>query len=424
MSDSQMQLTEFDQADASPGNTGARSGSGQEPVDSQPSIGEQDVGEFDPPDGGYPADQIGELAQGSIDTTLCVENGTVDPTFVTIAGEGGMGTKQSITSPDAVFTIASACLGKPVLITGGGMNTPMGSGAVFGRLTDVVEESDTVQVTVDELYHRNGTARTDSRSRTLGSYELSVPATERDCIKAIQALSLWETDEIDYLNPVKRHREQVACEQIDQFKALSPADKIDTPEYSTTLEVVSEPYETHAVIPRGTLNDRTVRVLSVSVSNPRGGYYQLGIGLGSQSRPGTEIPTCYISTSYKSPPTPNTAFTRESRFDSTEIEVTPIDHPPNPEVVEPNEEVMNSPLPEPRMRTPLDEIDGIGETTARKIRRKADEKVSAESVAHTLFGEGDTHQASQRGIRSVLESLPNSDRIFKQLESYTPTEED
>lgn len=418
MSHSQQSLADFDEPrpnrESEPGN-GHTSESRPEPDESV-----YEGTEFTVPISEYPKQAIDELKSASIEATLCIVGGTVTPTFATIAGLGGMGGRKPIEKPDAVHSVAADCVGLPVVITGGGMNTPMGSGAVFGRLTDIKYDGGTLQVTTCELYHQHGTARADEQTRTLGSYQLSVPATRTDCVDAVRALAPWEAGDLEYLNPIERNQHERSTRLIESFEALSPADRLDTPAYSTTLEVVSEPFETYAVIPRGTLGERPVEVLAVTVSNPRGGYYQLGIGTDGRIRRGSDTPTCYISHSASTPPTPNTAFTRDKTFASADLDVTPIDHPPDPEVVPPDETVLNSPLPEPRMRTSLETIDGIGEKTARKIRRAADERVSADSLAYTLFGEGDTHQEAIRAIKTILNRLPKHEDIYQQLESYTP----
>lgn len=367
----------------------------------------------------YPESTISELSESAIEPLLCVQDGIVEPAFASVAGRGGMGARKPIDNPDAAHAVAEACIGLPVVITGGGTNTPMGSGAIFGRLTDVERDGDTISVTVYELYHQNGSARREEQARTLGSYRLSVPATRQNCADAVEALSQWESGEIDFLNPAARQTHELSVKQTELFEELSPADRVDTPAYSTTLEVVSEPFETYAIIPRGTLSERTIKVLSVVVSNPIGGYYQLGIDISS--KPGTDVPSCYLSHSQGHPPSPNTAFTRDTSFPSTDLDVTPIGHPTDPTVVPPDEDVLQSPLPEPRMQTVLEEIDGIGEKTTRKIRKQAEERVTAESLAYALHGDGDTHQESVNAIQQVIDRLPRSEDIYGQLESYTPT---
>lgn len=376
--------------------------------------------EFAQPDDDYPEAAIRELADDQFTPRLCVQSGVVEPSFATIAGRGGMGGRTTIENKDAVYDAAVACLGLPVVITGGGTGTPMGSGAIYGRLTDATLGSESVSVTVIELFHENGTASQDENTRTLGAYQLSVPATVRDCKAAVTALSQWEDDTIEFLDPTTRQRHEIRSERFEAFEALSPADRVHTPEYSTQLEVISEPFKTYAVISRGTLNERTVRVLSVAVSNPNGGFYQLGIDISDRDTANSGVPVCYLSQSQSSPPTPNTAFTRAGRFPSTKLDVTTIEHPPDPTVIPPDEDVQQSPLPEPRMQTSLDEIQGVGQKSTWHIRQVADSRVTVESLAHTLYGDGAHHQECLPQIRAVLDQLPNNDAIYGQLESFTP----
>lgn len=368
----------------------------------------------------FPGEDIGTLSSGEITVNLCTPDDTVSPTFQTIAGDGGMGASKSVDDPSAVADVLADCVGLPVLVTGGGMSTPMGSGAVLGRLLDYSQSDGDIRVELKELYRQQGRSRRETRTRRIGAYEVSLPASAGDCRDAIAALVAWERDEVEYLNPRERQKNELVHERLEMFRALSPADKVETPEYATRLEVVSEPFETHAVIPRGTLSDQTVEVLAVVVNNPNGGYYQLGIDHGESVTRGSEVPTCYLSASSQSPPTPNTAFTRDAKFSSTDLEVTPIEHPPDPEVVPPDEDVLESPLPEPRLRTSIDDIDGVGEKTAMKLHRATDERVSADSLAYTMFGDGDIHTASLREIEDVLDSLPRKEQVFEQLKQFTP----
>lgn len=367
----------------------------------------------------FPSSQIETLASGVISLTLCVEGGTVSPDFQTIAGSGGMGTASSISNPTTVTDIATACIGLPVLLTGGGMNTPMGSGVVVGRLQEVTNDGDQISIELHELYRQQGKARPETRHARLGAYELSVPASTIDCQAAIDALSAWNAGDIEYLDPAERRTQELVADRVATFENLSPADKLETPAYASRLEVVSDPFETHTVIPRGTLSNRTIEVLSVIVDNPNGGYYQLGIETSPTGR-NSSVPSCYLSSSSSTPPTPNTAFTRDKKFSSAEFEVTPINHPPDPEIVPPDEDILESPLPEPRLRTSMDDLDGVGEKTAMKLHRATDEHVSAESIAFTMFGDGDIHTSTLREVEQILKSLPQTESVFGQLEGYTP----
>ncbi|QLH82334.1 hypothetical protein [Halosimplex pelagicum] len=418
MTHSQEPLTAFDDVETDQPNSPSESTSNEEPSHNLRETDTEDT-DFSNPES-YPDSSVDSLSSSEITINLCAPDGTVSPTFLTVAGSGGMGAGKSVEAPGTVVGTLEACIGLPVLVTGGGMSTPMGSGAILGCLLGVTRSGDGVRVELKEVYQQQGTSRREKRTLRLGAYEVSLPESTADCREALRALVAWERDEVDYLNPVERQKHEIVDERLKTFEKLSPADKLETPEYASRLEVVSEPFDTHAVIPRGTLSNRTVEVLAVTVNNPNGGYYQLGIERGKSTMGTNEIPTCYLSTSAQSPPTPNTAFTRDAKFSSTELEVTPIEHPPDPEVIPPDKEILNSPLPEPRLRTSVDELDGVGEKTAMKLHRTTDNRVSAESLAYTMFGNSDIHNATLSEIKAVLKSLPRKEQVYEQLKKYTP----
>jgi hypothetical protein len=420
MSYHQESLSAFDQSASKPESGTDAPNESTDRQTSDSGIGENTG--FESPETGYPEATIRELATRTVEPVLCTEDGTVNPKFSTIAGVGGMAAARGIENPETVCEIVEVCIGHPVIVTGGGMGTPMGSGAIYGRLAGVTTDEETVQVTVKELYEENGRSCQQTQTRTLGAYQLSVPATHNDCADAVTALSQWEKETIDYLNPVERQKHDLATTQQSVFEDLTPGDTVDTPVYVTTLKVVSHPFETYAIIPRGTLSERTVSVCAVTVSNPRGGYYQIGIEdtASGQRYSSPEVPSCYLSGPSTAPPTPNTAFTRDTKFASTDTEVTSGENPPDAEVVSPDEDVLSSSLPEPRLQTPLVQIDGIGEKTAFKIRRATEQKVSAESVASALYGSGKPHTESVREIKSILDKLPSSAEIYRHIEEYEP----
>jgi hypothetical protein len=420
LSSEEKPLTEFDTTESgvnNDDNTKAAT-SAEPPTPLQSHIEESSLQR---PGSEFPESRISELEDGTYKPRLCVESGVVEPTFATIAGRGGLGGPTTIENKQSVYETARACIDLPVVITGGGTGTPMGSGAIYGCLDDVALEEESVTVTLTELYHENGTANQDKKARTLGSYRLSVPAKLSDCKVAVAALSQWETGVIEFLNPRMRRFKEMREDRFNTFEALSPADRLNTPEYASQLEVVSEPFETYAIVPRGTLSEKQKPVLAVVVSNPNGGFYQLGIGIRKRDRVVEEVPLCYLSQSQNTPPTPNTAFTVGGRFASTKLEVTPIAHPPDPTVIAPDTEVLESPLPEPRLRTSLEEIDGIGHTSMSHIRDIVDDRVSAESVAHTLYGDGDHHdEEAIAKITGVIDALANKENIYRRLKSYSP----
>jgi hypothetical protein len=431
MTSTQKQLTSFDSEEDTDETTNANpdtddNSNTPKPLDS----------EFDPErsefnravENQYPAASISTLSEGEVTSNLCLENGTTSATYSVIAGSGGMGSGRQIKNPADVFHTAIQCKSLPVMIMGGGMSTPMGSGATAGRLESVSKLTDDtgnisgVKVEVVELYQQQGRARRETRVFTIGSYQLLLPTTAGDAKKASAALTAWEQDRIDYLDPQKRQKHTLAENRRELFQLLTPADRIEIPVYESQLEVISEQFDTYAVRPRGTLSNEYTKVQSVTVNNPNGGYYQLGMEqptLPESTNP--EIPTIYISVSCNSPPTPNTAFTCDGRFSSTEVEVTPIKHPPNPTVIDPDTDILESPLPEPRLRTPLEEIDGIGEKTSLKLSKAVGrDHISAESVAHTLFNNGSIHEDATGDIERILSSLPKTDSIYSQIRQYTP----
>jgi hypothetical protein len=412
MSDSQPALSEFD---------GKTARTKPEPADTPPEpISIPSHSQFESAGGEYPDSQIGALTDGStISVSLCIPKGTVSVTFTHLAGSGGMGPTAEIDNRDEVAGLLDQLKGHPLLVTGGGMNTPMGCGFVLGRLTDTRAVDATVEVEYRELFRHSKRSRDTTETKRLGSYQVFVPKTDHDSQRAAKALTHWEAGELEHLNPEKRAQEKAKEQHQEAFDSLSPGDKIETPEYATRLDVISEPYETHAVIPRGTLGEKTVSVTAVVVANPRGGYYQIGMNPNSNSRY-MDGPTCYMSGSKQTPPTPNTAFTRDVRFSCGDIDITTIEHPPDPTIIEPDAAVLESPLPEPRLQTALDSLDGIGEKTSRKIQRLADQRVTAETLAWSLFGDGETHTESHREIENTLKSLPKHEQIYDQLQKYTP----
>lgn len=413
MSDSQPALSEFD---------GKTARTKPEPADTTPEpISIPSHSQFESAEGQYPDTQIGALTDGStISVSLCVPEGTVSVTFTHLAGAGGMGPTTEIDNHDEVTRLLDQLKGHPLLVTGGGMNTPMGCGFVLGRLTDSSAVGATVEVEYRELFRHAKRSRDTTETKRLGSYQVFVPKTDHDSQRAAKALTYWEAGELEHLNPEKRARQKAKEQHQEAFDSLSPGDKIETPEYATRLDVISEPYETHAVVPQGTLGEKVVKVTSVVVENPRGGFYQIGMNPNSSSRYGSG-PTCYMSRSNQTPPTPNTAFTRDATFSCEKIEITSIEHPPDPTSIEPDMEVLESPLPEPRLQTTLDDLDGVGEKTSRKIRRIANERVTVETLAWTIFGEGTVHTTSQREIGKALGSLPKHEQIYDQLENVAAT---
>lgn len=412
MTESQSALTEFEE--------GSQTTSSKSPEPNIEPVSIPANSCFTIPDEEYPKRVIAQLTdESTIRLSLCVPNGTVSTTFTHLAGEGGMGPGSQVNNPREVKGLLSSLNKIPILVTGGGMNTPMGGGFLLGRLVESKLTGNTVEINYKELYRHSKPSREARNTKRLGAYQLFVPQTQDDLESAVKALTHWENGETEYLNPEKREANRAKEQHQAAFESLSPGDKVETPEYATRLDVISEPFNTHAIIPRGTLKDKSVEVIAVTVENPRGGFYQLGMSPTASSRYQSG-PTCYMSRSTKTPPTPNTAFTRDASFSCDDIEIITIDHPPDPTVIEPNKEVLQSPLPEPRLQTSLEELSGIGEKTSRKINRVSDTRVTAESLAWALFGEGTNHTDSQREIKGILDSLPKHEQIYDQLSKYAP----
>ena len=366
--------------------------------------------------GGYPEEKIKQEAKEVFSHSLQTKEGTVKPSFSAIAGRKETGPPGVLDNAEAARSIASQLIGQPIILTGGGLGMPGGAQAIFGKLEKVFDTNG-LKINFEEIYRLNGPNKTVVKTRRIGAYQLSVPTTEDDRKKAVAALEQFQTGDVEYIDPVKHSKESLKRQQISAFKELSPGDTVLTPEYATTLTVVSHPFDTYAVIPRGDRNNIPKRVTAVVVNNPRGGYYQLGIS-ETVSRYSNK-PVCYMSGSDSHPPTPNTAFTRSSGFDSTDVEITTINDAKDVDVVQPDEEILNSPLPEPRMQTSLSEIEGVGEKTRRKIW-KISSGISVDSLAHTLYGEGDEHKRELRSIKKIIDSLPSSEKIYEQIKSYTP----
>jgi hypothetical protein len=355
----------------------------------------------------YPSETIAALEDDQATYTLCVPDGEVETTYTVIGGRGGMGPSGDLPNADRVFSTAESLIGAPVLLFGGGMNAVGGGGALFGRLIDTTKASESVRVTLDPIFRRSGYCRKDERSAILGSYCLSVPATASDAQAATAAFTAWLDDDIDYLIPAKRETASNVKAITESFQSLSPGDKVQTPVYSTTLTVVSEPYDTYVRIRSLNFDDKFHSVQSVTVDNPRGGYYQLGLKEPSSQ---TSYPTCFMSRSSSSPPTPNTSFGRDAKFSSTDLEITANDQPVD--VVPPDEEVIESPLPESCMRKSVGDIDGVGEKTTQQLFKEL-KTTDAHKLAFNLHGTGDDlHEAD---IVRALDGLSTKSVVLREL---------
>jgi hypothetical protein len=370
---------------------------------------------FHKPPSDYPTPRISELAQSKHSIRLWVNNAEHTVAFAMIGGTPGMEPNHNPSKTSALKQFLQKWRDRPIVISGGGSNTPMGHGRSLCRLNHVEKADKEVHINTEEIYYEDGTVTKEERRRRIGPYQIGVPVTESDYVTLIAGLSAWEKDDVEYLNPNRAKKANRHCEIQKQFDALSPGDRLNIPVYETDLEVVSNQFDTHAVIPRGTLSSQTVAVRSIVVSNPRGGYYQLG--LETAGKPDT-IQSCYIGISNHHPPSPNTAFTRDNRFSADEVSVTPIPNPTDQMVVEPDEDVLDSSLPEPRLQTRISEIDGVGEKTEQKLRDYFERRVTVERLAYSVFGPGEPSTGTADDVLSVLEGLPQNESVISHLRSH------
>lgn len=364
----------------------------------------------------YPTTTIKELANstetGKLQTTDCV----VSPTFASVAGEGHMGSPSPIENKQSVLKVLQRLTDLPVVLTGGGMGTPMGAGAVYGKLTKVTECENTVKVHVEELYRISGRNRDRTHKSKIGSYCISVPITKNDCRATIKALSEYAQNKTEYLDPAKKEKKDKINRYLKTFDDLEPGDKITIPTYTTRLDVVSKPYKTHVSIPRTNGEDRKREVTSIVVNNPNGGFYQLGLSTSTSIKSNQSL-TCYVSSSKSTAVTPNTTFTRDTKFNIADAEIKKIPNPVDPTVINPDEEILNSPLPEPRLQKNMNDISGVGQKTTRRLFKITENRHSAHTIAHSIFNDENLHPKSLDEIMDVIDSLPSSEQVYEQLKS-------
>lgn len=368
---------------------------------------------------GYPESLINQQADGTITVPMCLPNGETTAEFTVIGGSGGMGPGSPLESPEETAEIIQKLVNAPCILSGGGMGAVGGSGFELGQLvgvdadltTDCQSDDGSVRVTINQLFKPNGRTRDRNRRARLGSYELAVPVTKSDCEAAVEGLSAWKNDEVDHFFPGDREAAEESNRLESRFEDLKPGDTVEVPAYSTTLTVISEPYETYVTIPKIDFGDKHYSVTSVTVDNPRGGFYQLGIRSRSDA---TKAPMCYLSGSSSSAPSPNTSFRRDEKFSAQKVEMENGTRDETAKTVGPDEEVLNSPLPERCVRTSLSDIDGVGEKTARTIRSELDHRVDAHKLAYSLHtDEGPYHGAD---VHRALNGLAAKSKILDKVE--------
>lgn len=367
----------------------------------------------------YPESLIDQQADGTITVSMCLPNGEATAEFAVIGGSGGMGPGTPLENPKPTADIIQELIEAPCILSGGGMGAVGGSGFEIGQLVgvdadltpDSQGEDSTVRVTINQIFKPNGRTRDRNRKARLGAYELAVPVTKSDCEAAVDGLSAWTSDEVEHFFPSDREAAEESSRLESCFEDLNPGDTVEVPAYSTTLTVISEPFDTYVTIPKIDFGDKHYSVTSVTVDNPRGGFYQLGIRSRGDA---TKAPMCYLSGSSSSPPAPNTSFRRDEKFSAQKVEMengTPGD---TTQTVGPDEEVLNSPLPERCVRASLSDIDGVGEKTARSIRSELDHRVDAHKLAYSIHtDEGPYHAAD---VHRALDGLAAKSKILTRLE--------
>jgi len=280
--------------------------------------------------------------------------------FVRVAGNGGMGPSELDAPEEAAATLTDT-VGSPVVLSGGGR--VVGDQRYgFGSLESVTTEGDSIRVEIDENHAINGRHKDDPRTPILGSWQVFIPTTVREAETTASALRAYRTGETDHFGASERRRANKRERIYERFWSLSPGDTVSTPAYATDLTVISHSYDVWATGTSTLRGTTDKQVHAVVLSNPRGGFYQLGI---QQSCSNDELPTCYLSRSLKHVPTPNTEFTVEDRFSADDCEVengSPADDAP---LAIPDREVAESPLPPKCRHNTLCDFDGIGDNTAR-----------------------------------------------------------
>lgn len=379
--------------------------------------------------GKYPTEKIARISKSDFRLKLTTPNKSKNVAFSLIAGSGGMGHKANIENQDSVQSILKHLYDTPVLLTDGGSLIQSDIPYTICNLKDSELKDGSISVTLDIIYEADNNLTNsnidqldaETITRTLGSYQISVPRTPEDFINSQETLSHWCEGRTTYLFNTNRKQKQAVTAAQETFTNATIADKLSTPIYETDLEVVSETFDVCATKQRKGIKSLQREVTAIVVSNPNGGYYQLGIEKDSK-HDDLSMPSCYLSGSQNTPPTPNTSFRFESKFDADELSRTAIPHPTTPEKISPDEEILNSPLKEPKMQTQPKELQYVGKNTDIWLLKNIGPKTTADKIAHCLFNDGDIYDdETTTKIKEKFESLPNSDKIFAQLEEIAST---
>jgi hypothetical protein len=350
-------------------------------------------------------------------------DGKTEVSFCTVTSGVKMGAGNPVDNPEELYKLLSMLEHSPGNLTGGGMATPMGDGHVLVQLSGSRKEDNTLFVEHQKLWAAAKPTRyldtTRSREIKLNSYELRLPETAEDAKTVVSAVTAFHSGELQNIDPERHQLYETVKEYTDVAESLSPGDVIDTPEYATTLSVCSEPFETYTITNK-VHGDVHKPVVAVTVSNPRGGFYNFAVEQKSDiSRRSPELHTCHLGRSKSSPPAPNTPFYAESSFSIGTATIS--SGTKDVTVIEPDEEFIDSPLPHPRIQTPLTSIGGVGEKTVHKLIRSTstDHKLTAEIIAHDYFISNDHLDESLHTIIKELKSLPRSKEIFESLETHS-----
>ncbi|MEZ3117875.1 hypothetical protein RYH80_18310 [Halobaculum sp. MBLA0147] len=364
-------------------------------------------------DGTSPGTALNALLDDSdpviVDVPLPTPTGFTDITIRKVAGQGGFGVRDIEQDPEALHPLLSRLKGIPVIIEGGGQLSRMDDDLRVGVLSDASITDNRLQISFTQVKHSSSTPGLDSiedKTRKLGSYKLFIPTTLWDAACLSRAIRDLQSERI----PTLTANDVRAMRGGDKYEAtlsdLSPGDRLSTDAYETDLIVISDTTQTdiRVTTARG---ERVHRVTTVTVTNPRGGYYQFG-----WRRPGPYThPTCYLSRSQNTKPAPNSPFTADHTFaDFDPVAVTTGDEYPTYVPVDTDRE--ESPLPSKFRTQSLTDLDGIGENTMRTIVREAPRYEdyslsSAHELAYLLFGDTDIdtepiEDAIDRTSRNVM----------------------
>lgn len=362
--------------------------------------------------------------------SVCTPDDDVTVQIKKIAGSNTFGSAD-VEDPNSVYeTLDELDPDAPIVVTGGGA---IGAPKIrISRFSGVSKSDDTVRLTFEPKIVLKGDrvreATKDERSVQLGSWEVHLPVDNGSSGSLDSACDGYVTGETEFFLQSNRDTAADNAKTFQAFGSLEPGDTVSVKPYSTPLVVLSEQFDTHAKKP-STLNDRrkTVEVRAVTVSNPNGGAYQLGVSLpdvstGNPDAQGIfavsdriqhcrDTPSFYLSSSQNTPPKPNAVFTTDSTFSPDSFSI--VDRgTEDSTVIGPDQGLLDSPLPARALQKSMSEIDGIGEKTERKLFTDLDGIATAHTAAYSLFDDGEFNEHT---IREILASVPRSADILDTL---------